>query len=115
MAKDKKSGNSPKAIKGVMYVYNDKNITFHPTDTSITVVTGARRRGVRTMLSDGRMGFMAQPYKGSTTKKLNRTIHGTLSESEDNYYLYMRIDKTECSDFRKMMAKEMKELLTVNN
>ncbi|MCI6118509.1 MAG: hypothetical protein MR717_04360 [Prevotella sp.] len=115
MAKDKKSGNSPTAIKGVMYVYNDKNVTFNPKDTSENVVTGARRRGVLTMLSDGRMGFMAQPYKGSTTKKLKRTVHGTLSESEDNYYLYMRIDKTECSVFRKMMAKEMKELLTVNN
>ena len=115
MAKDKKTGNSPTVIKGVMYVYNDKNITFNPNDMSENSVTGCRRRGVMTMLSDGRMGFMAQPYKGSTTKKLKRTIHGTLSESEDNYYLYMRIDKTECNDFRKMMAKETKELLTVNN
>ena len=113
MAKDKKTGKSPTAIKGVMNVYNDKNITFNPNDTSENSVTGFRRRGVLTMLSDGRMGFMAQPYKGSTTKKLNRTIHGTLSESEDNYYLYMRIDKTECSDFRKMMAKETKELLKI--
>ena len=111
MAKDKKTGKSPTAIKGVMNVYDDKNITFNPNNTTENVVTGSRRRGVLTMLSDGRMGFMAQPYKGSTTKKLKRTIHGTLSESEDNYYLYMRIDKTECSDFRKMMAKEMKELL----
>ena len=111
MAKDKKTGKSPIAIKGVMNVYNDKNITFNPNDTNENVVTGIRRRGVRTMLSDGRMGFMAQPYKGSTTKKLKRTTHGTLSESEDNYYLYMRIDKAECSDFHKMMTKETKKLI----
>ena len=115
MAKDKKTGNSPTAIKGEMYVYNDKNVTFNPNDMSENSVTGFRRRGVLTMLCDGRMGFMAQPYKGSTTKKLKRTTHGTLSESEDNYYLYMRIDKTECSDFRKIMTKETKELLTINN
>ena len=111
MAKDKKTGKSPIAIKGVMDVYNDKNITFNPNDTNENVVTGFRRRGLLTMLSNGRMGFMALPYKGSTTKKLKRTAHGTLSESEDNYYLYIRIDKTVCSDFRKMMAKETKELL----
>ena len=111
MAKDKKTGKSPIAIKGVMDVYNDKNITFNPNDTNENVVTGFRRRGVLTMLSDGRMGFMAQPYKGSTTKKLKRTIHGTLSENDDNYYLYIRIDTTETDDYKKIIKKEVKELL----
>ena len=111
MAKDKKTGKSPTAIKGVMNVYDDKNITFNPNDTSENSVTGFRRRGVLTMLSDGRMGFMAQPYKGSTTKKLKRTIHGTLSENDDNYYLYIRIDKTETDDYKKIIKKEVKELL----
>ena len=111
MAKDKKTGKSPTAIKGVMNVYDDKNITFNPNNTTENVVTGIRRRGVLTMLSDGRMGFMAQPYKGSTTKKLKRTIHGTLSENDDNYYLYIRIDKTETDDFKKVIRKEVKELL----
>ena len=60
MAKDKKTGKSPTAIKGVMNVYDDKNITFNPNDTSENSVTGFRRRGVLTLLSDGRMGFMAQ-------------------------------------------------------
>ena len=111
MAKDKKTGKSPTAIKGVMNVYDDKNITFNPNNTTENVVTGSRRRGVLTMLSDGRMGFMAQPYKGSTTKKLKRTIHGTLSENDDNYYLYIRIEKTETDDYKKVIKKELKELL----
>ena len=112
--KKKKIEPKPVKIEGVLDVYDDKNVMFFPTN-NLTLVNGFRRRGVVTMLSNGQMGFMATPYKHSTTKKLKRTVHGTLSESEDNYYPYMRIDKTECSDFRKMMAKEMKELLTVNN
>ena len=106
----KKIESKPVKIQGVLDVYDDKNIMFNPTDNLISV-NGFRRRGVVTMLSNGQMGFMATPKKHSTSNKLKRTIHGTLSESEDNYYLYMRIDKTECSDFRKMMTKETKELL----
>ena len=106
----KKIESKPVKIHGVLDVYDDKNIMFNPTKNLISV-NGFRRRGVVTMLSNGQMGFMATPKKHSTSKKLKRTIHGTLSESEDNYYLYMRIDKTECSDFRKIMTKETKELL----
>ena len=106
----KKLESKPVKIHGVLDVYDDKNIMFNPTNNLISV-NGFRRRGVGTMLSDGRMGFMAQPYKGSTTKKLKRTIHGTLSENDDNYYLYIRIDKTETDDFKKVIKKEVKELL----
>ena len=108
--KKKKIESKPIKFEGVLDVYDDKNIMFNPTKNLISV-NGFRRRGVVTMLSNGQMGFMATPKKHSTSKKLKRTIHGTLSESEDNYYLYMRIDKTECSDFRKIMTKETKELL----
>ena len=108
--KRKKIESKPVKIQGVLDVYDDKNIMFNPTKNLISV-NGFRRRGVVTMLSNGQMGFMATPKKHSTSKKLKRTIHGTLSENEDNYYLYMRIDKTECSDFRKIMTKETKELL----
>ena len=106
----KKIESKPVKIHGVLDVYDDKNIMFNPTNNLISV-NGFRRRGVVTMLSNGQMGFMATPKKHSLSKKLKRTIHGTLSENEDNYYLYMRIDKTECSDFRKIMTKETKELL----
>ena len=108
--KRKKIESKPIKFEGVLDVYDDKNIMFNPTKNLISV-NGFRRRGVVTMLSNGQMGFMATPKKHSTSKKLKRTIHGTLSENEDNYYLYMRIDKTECSDFRKIMTKETKELL----
>ena len=108
--KRKKIESKPIKFEGVLDVYDDKNIMFNPTNNLISV-NGFRRRGVVTMLSNGQMGFMATPKKRSTSTKLKRTIHGTLSESEDNYYLYMRIDKTECSDFRKIMTKETKELL----
>ena len=63
------------------------------------------------MLSNGQMGFMATPKKHSTSKKLKRTIHGTLSENDDNYYLYIRIYKTETDDYKKVIRKEVKELL----
>ena len=36
---------------------------------------------------------------------------GTLSENDDNYYLYIRIDKTETDDYKKVIKKEVKELL----
>ena len=106
----KKIESKPVKIQGVLDVYDDKNIMFNPTDNLISV-NGFRRRGVVTMLSNGQMGFMATPKKHSTSKKLKRTVHGTLSENDDNYYLYIRIDKTETDDYKKVIKKEVKELL----
>ena len=106
----KKIESKPVKIQGVLDVYDDKNIMFNPTNNLISV-NGFRRRGVVTMLSNGQMGLMATPKKHSTSKKLKRTIHGTLSENDDNYYLYIRIDKTETDDFKKVIRKEVKELL----
>ena len=106
----KKIESKPIKFEGVLDVFDDKNIMFNPSNNLITV-KGFRRRGVVTMLSNGQMGFMATPKKHSTSKKLKRTIHGTLSENDDNYYLYIRIDKTETDDFKKLIKKEVKELL----
>ena len=80
----KKIESKPVKIHGVLDVYDDKNIMFNPTNNLISV-NGFRRRGVVTMLSNGQMGFMATPKKHSSSKKLKRTIHGTLSENDDNY------------------------------
>ena len=108
--KRKKIESKPIKFEGVLDVYDDKNIMFNPTKNLISV-NGFRRRGVVTMLSNGQMGFMATPKKHSTSKKLKRTIHGTLSENDDNYYLYIRIDKTETDDYKKVIKKEVKDLL----
>ena len=108
--KRKKIESKPIKFEGVLDVYDDKNIMFNPTKNLISV-NGFRRRGVVTMLSNGQLGFMATPKKHSTSKKLKRTIHGTLSENDDNYYLYSRKDKTEIDDYKKIIKKEVKELL----
>ena len=108
--KKKKIESKPVKIQGVLDVYDDKNIMFNPTKNLISV-NGFRRRGVVTMLCNGQMGFMATPKKHSTSKKLKRTIHGTLSENDDKYYLYIRIDKNETDDYKKVIRKEVKELL----
>ena len=107
--KRKKIESKPIKFEGVLDVYDDKNIMFNPTKNLISV-NGFRRRGVVTMLSNGQMGFMATPKKHSTSKKLKRTIHGTLSENEDNNNLYIRIHKTETDDYKKVIKKEVKEL-----
>ena len=106
----KKIESKPVKIEGVLDVYDDKNIMFNPTNNSASV-NGFRRRGVVTMLSNGQMGFMATPQKKSSSKKMKRTIHGTLSENDDNYYLYFRIDKTETDNYKKVIKNEVKELL----
>ena len=108
--KKKRIESKPVKIQGVLDVFDDKNIMFNPSNNLI-LVNGFRRRGVVTMLSNGQMGFMATPHKKSSSKKMKRTIHGTLSENDDNYYLYIRIDKTETDDFKKLIKKEVKELL----
>ena len=98
-------------IVGKAEIFEDKSFQFKPDNDAVQTVQGFRRRGVATMLPNGHLGFLAMPSKKSTSKKIRRSIHGTLSENEENYYLYMRIDKTESTDFKKLIAKEVKELL----
>ena len=98
-------------IVGKAEIYEDKSFQFKPDNDAAQTVQGFRRRGVATMLPNGHLGFLATPSKKSTTEKIRRSLHGTLSQNEENYYLYIRIDKTENTDFKKLMAKEVKELL----
>ena len=108
--KKQKIESEPVKIEGVLNVYDEKNIMFNSTQKPVSV-KGFRRRGVVTMLSNGQMGFMATPYKTSTSKKIKRTKHGSLSENEDSYYLFMRIDKAETDNFKNLIKSEVKELL----
>ena len=98
-------------IVGKAEIYEDKSFQFKPDNDAAQTVQGFRRRGVATMLPNGHLGFLATPSKKSTTEKIRRSLHGTLSQNEENYYLYIRIDKTEGTDFKKLIAKEVKELL----
>ena len=112
MEKGKK--NAPKVVTlivGKAEIYEDKSFQFKPDNDAAQTVQGFRRRGVATMLPNGHLGFLATPSKKSTTEKIRRSLHGTLSQNEENYYLYIRIDKTESTDFKKLMHKEALELL----
>ena len=97
-------------IVGKAEILEDKSFQFKPDNEARVRVQGFRRRGVATLLPNGHLGFLATPCKKSTTQKLKRSLHGSLSANEDNYYLYIRVDKTE-SDFKKLMEKEAIELL----
>ena len=112
MKKEKKN-DARKAltkIEGVAEILEDKSFQFKPDNEARVRVQGFRRRGVATLLPNGHLGFLATPCKKSTTQKLKRSLHGSLSANEDNYYLYIRVDKTE-NDFKKLMEKEAIELL----
>ncbi|MGM9697955.1 MAG: hypothetical protein ACI3Y0_04860 [Prevotella sp.] len=98
-------------IAGVALPHTDKYFQFIPDEPVPNQVQGYRRRGVATMLDDGKFGFCPTPYIKPKSQKLKRSAHGTLSVNEDSFYLTVRIDKEEGIDWRKQMKKEAIELL----
>ena len=98
-------------IEGVAIPHTDKYFQFVPDEQVPNQVSGYRRRGVATMLDDGKFGFCPTPYAKPKTTKLKRSAHGSLSANEESFYLVIRIDKEEGLDWRKLMRKEASELL----
>ena len=98
-------------IEGVAIPHTDKHFQFVPDEPVPNQVQGYRRRGVATMLDDGNFGFCPTPYIKPKSQKLKRSAHGSLSANEESFYLVIRIDKEEGTDWKNLMLKEANELL----
>ena len=98
-------------IEGVAMPHTDKYFQFVPDEKETNQVQGYRRRGVATLLDDGKFGFCPTPYVKPKSQKLKRSAHGSLSANEDSFYLVIRVDKEEGADWKNLMIKEANELL----
>lgn len=84
---------------------------FDPQLKNMNSVKSFRRAGTATMLDDGSFGFVAKHRKPKTTTILRRTIHASLTEGDEAYYFWFKLDKAENLDLKKTLLKEVKEVV----